>query len=612
MRLIGLSLLALTASASALAQTAAPPDNTSAPSAPALSATDQSQPGEIIVTATKQVRTLRDVPLSVSVTGIDTIEKAQIRDLIDLQSVVPSLKVQQLNAVGQTNFIIRGFGNGNGNDGIESSVGVFIDGVYRSRSFSALDDLPEIDRIEVLRGPQSTLFGKNVSAGAISIITRKPQFDFGMKAEVSVGNYGLIQSRVNVTGPITDHLAVSVFGAIDEREGYLNNVTTSAKINDRNRHAIRGDILWTPTSNLSVRIIGDYNEINEKCCGVVTLCRTAPRPSSLARREPFGLGAPDRLCPPTASTTASTSTPIPPTASRVAASRGRSTLMTRLRDRHIDHRLSPPAERIVPGRRFHQRGHCEQGRAQRRAHLSRRNSASRRTARASSTGWSAASSRSERLFSGRLTTFGRSGYARLYRRTDGPERLAARDGCRASSRLRSCRPAPISPPGRACRTSITCSRRATRSSARRITRSCRADGDGRRRLSERPQGDASPNVVLTDRFSLLNLANVPQLPFLGVPANAFQGLGAVQFFYGNDPDPRAGQHPERERKRRAEGRQDHLYRQGGVRFRRPVNTYVSYATGWKAGAVNLSSDSRPPDANGLGPLRANPRICDGL
>ena len=117
MRLIGLSLLALTASASALAQTAAPPDNTSAPSAPALSVTDQSQPGEIIVTATKQVRTLRDVPLSVSVTGIDTIEKAQIRDLIDLQSVVPSLKVQQLNAVGQTNFIIRGFGNGNGTTG---------------------------------------------------------------------------------------------------------------------------------------------------------------------------------------------------------------------------------------------------------------------------------------------------------------------------------------------------------------------------------------------------------------------------------------------------------------------------------------------------------------
>jgi iron complex outermembrane receptor protein len=118
-----------------------------------------------------------------------------MRDLIDLQSVVPSLKVSQFNAVGQTNFIIRGFGNGNGNDGIESSVGVFIDGVYRSRSSSALDDLPEVERIEVLRGPQSTLFGKNVSAGAISIVTKQPQFDFGGKAEVSLGNLTASSSR---------------------------------------------------------------------------------------------------------------------------------------------------------------------------------------------------------------------------------------------------------------------------------------------------------------------------------------------------------------------------------------------------------------------------------
>jgi hypothetical protein len=128
--------------------------------------------------------------------GPEDHRTAQIRDLIDLQSVVPSLKVAQFNAAGQTNFIIRGFGNGNGNDGIESSVGVFIDGVYRSRSASALDDLPEIERIEVLRGPQSTLFGKNVSAGAISIVTKQPQFDFGGKAEVSLGNYNQrLQSR---------------------------------------------------------------------------------------------------------------------------------------------------------------------------------------------------------------------------------------------------------------------------------------------------------------------------------------------------------------------------------------------------------------------------------
>jgi iron complex outermembrane receptor protein len=141
---VGASLLALVVAGPALAQDQTPPANAA------------STVEEVIVTATKREQTLQDVPISVAVTSQKTIERAQIRDLIDLQSVVPSLKVTQLNAASQTNFVIRGFGNGNGNDGIESSVGVFIDGVYRSRSAAALDDLPEVERIEVLRGPQST------------------------------------------------------------------------------------------------------------------------------------------------------------------------------------------------------------------------------------------------------------------------------------------------------------------------------------------------------------------------------------------------------------------------------------------------------------------------
>ena len=131
---IGISAISLAASSQALAQ-----------SASAQQPVDDE--GEIIVTATKREQTLQDVPISVAVTDDETVERAQIRDLIDLQSVVPSLKVAQFNAAAQTNFIIRGFGNGNGNFGIESSVGVFIDGVYRSRSLSSLDDLPEIERV---------------------------------------------------------------------------------------------------------------------------------------------------------------------------------------------------------------------------------------------------------------------------------------------------------------------------------------------------------------------------------------------------------------------------------------------------------------------------------
>ena len=122
---------------------------------------------DIIVTATKRSQTLQDTPIAVSVTSAADIQNAQIRDLIDLQSAVPSLRVSQLQSSANTNFIIRGFGNGANNPGIEPSVGVFIDGVYRSRSAAQIGDLPNVERIEVLRGPQSTLFGKNASAGVL-------------------------------------------------------------------------------------------------------------------------------------------------------------------------------------------------------------------------------------------------------------------------------------------------------------------------------------------------------------------------------------------------------------------------------------------------------------
>lgn len=257
--LFGASMLAVTVATPSYAQTA-----------PQAQAADE-HGADIIVTATKREQTLQNVPISVAVTDAATVEKSQIRDLIDLQSVVPSLKVTQFQSAGQTNFIIRGFGNGNGNDGIESSVGIFIDGVYRSRSAAALDDLPEIERIEVLRGPQSTLFGKNVSAGAISIVTKRPQFDFGGKAEVTVGNYGAFQTKGTVTGPLSETLAARLSGSFNSRDGYFHNVTTNGAVNDRNRWSVRADLLYKPNSDFSLRLIADYNKIVEVCCGVAQI-----------------------------------------------------------------------------------------------------------------------------------------------------------------------------------------------------------------------------------------------------------------------------------------------------------------------------------------------------
>jgi iron complex outermembrane recepter protein len=225
----------------------------------------------IIVTATKREQTLQDVPISVSVTSAEAIERAQVRDLNDLQTLVPSLKVGQLQSSANTNFIIRGFGNGANNAGIEPSVGVFIDGVYRSRSAAQIGDLANIQRVEVLRGPQSTLFGKNASAGIISIVTKEPQFEFGGGVEASYGNFDAIILKANVTGPLSDTLAASIEGNYNKRDGYVDVVNLGTKSNDRNRWGVRGQILWEPSDLVKVRLIGDYDRIDEICCAVANV-----------------------------------------------------------------------------------------------------------------------------------------------------------------------------------------------------------------------------------------------------------------------------------------------------------------------------------------------------
>jgi outer membrane receptor protein involved in Fe transport len=220
----------------------------------------------IIVTATKREQTLQETPISVSVTSGEVLEQAQIRDVIDLQTVAPSLTVSQLQSSSNTTFLIRGFGNGANNLGIEPSVGVFIDGVFRSRTAGSLNDLANVQRIEVLRGPQSTLFGKNASAGVISVVTRRPLFDFGGSIEASYGNYDNIFLRGDVTGPITDTIAFSIDGSLNKRDGYGTIVNLDEDINDRDRWTTRGQLLFEPTTDLSFRLIGDYSEIDEVCC----------------------------------------------------------------------------------------------------------------------------------------------------------------------------------------------------------------------------------------------------------------------------------------------------------------------------------------------------------
>ena len=221
---------------------------------------------EIVVTANKREQSLQDVPVSVSVTSGETIQRAAIVDILDLQTSVPSLRVNQLQSSAQTNFTIRGYGNGANNPGIEPAVGVYIDGVPRSRSVSALADLPTVERVEVLSGPQSTLFGKNASAGVISISTLLPEDSVGGSIEATAGNYGARIIKGTITGPISDNVSYRLSASDNSSDGYGTNITTGNGVNERNRSAVRGQLLFEPADDLTIRLIADYNEIDEICC----------------------------------------------------------------------------------------------------------------------------------------------------------------------------------------------------------------------------------------------------------------------------------------------------------------------------------------------------------
>ena len=249
------------------------------------------KPEEIIVTATKRAQSLQEVPIAISVVDAAVIEQSQITDLIDLQTVVPSLRVTQLQLSSQTNFLIRGFGNGANNAGIEAEVGVFIDGVYQSRAASSILDLPELERIEVLRGPQSSLYGKNVSVGAVSITTKEPDFEWGGMGEVTYGNYEQMIGKASITGPISDKAAFRLSGAINKRDGYYTNTLKNTDINDRDRFSLRGQFLIKPSDDVKIKVIADYSKIDEVCCGAIQLFN-GPLTQFIGAPAPFGLGLP--------------------------------------------------------------------------------------------------------------------------------------------------------------------------------------------------------------------------------------------------------------------------------------------------------------------------------
>ncbi|MFN4041054.1 MAG: TonB-dependent receptor [Brevundimonas sp.] len=235
---------------------------------------------DIIVTAQKREQNLQDVPIVVTSLNQQTLDNAGVRDIKDLQILTPGMTVTSTQSETSTTARIRGVGTVGDNPGLESSVGVVIDGVYRSRNGVGFGDLGELQRIEVLKGPQGTLFGKNTSAGVINIITEAPSFTPGYSLELTAGNYDALGAAGSVTGPITETLAMRLFAARRVRDGFYTVDTgdgprTNTDDQNQDMFTTRGQLLWLPNDNTSVRLIGDYTKRDEYCCTGVQI-RTGP------------------------------------------------------------------------------------------------------------------------------------------------------------------------------------------------------------------------------------------------------------------------------------------------------------------------------------------------
>lgn len=212
----------------------------------------------IIVTSRRRREVLQDVPIPITVISGAQVEDAGAFNVNRIKEFVPSLQLYTSNPR-NTGINIRGLGSPFGltNDGLDPGVGFYVDGVYYARPAAATLDFIDVERIEVLRGPQGTLFGKNTTSGAISITTRKPSFKPGANFEVSYGNYGYIQAKSSITGPLSKKFAARLSFSGTQRDGLVENVRTGKYTNDINNLGFRGQLLFKPSNNTSITLAAD-------------------------------------------------------------------------------------------------------------------------------------------------------------------------------------------------------------------------------------------------------------------------------------------------------------------------------------------------------------------
>ena len=224
--------------------------------------------GDIVVTARRRAETIQTVPIAMSVIGGTALAETGAYNVSRLTQLQPTLQFYSTNPRNSA-ANIRGLGAPFGltNDGIEQGVGIYVDQAYYSRIASATFDFTDTERIEVLRGPQGTLYGKNTTAGAINITTRKPSFTPEARIELTTGNYQFIQAKASVSGPlIPDKLAIRLSASVTERDGTIHNVVTGKNLNAQDNKSVRGQLYWKPTDTLDFALSGDYGQQNPNCC----------------------------------------------------------------------------------------------------------------------------------------------------------------------------------------------------------------------------------------------------------------------------------------------------------------------------------------------------------
>jgi iron complex outermembrane receptor protein len=244
------------------------------------------------VTAQKREEALQDVPIALTALPESLLRDTGVRDIKDMQILVPGLTVTSTQSEAQTTARIRGIGTVGDSAGLESSVGVVIDGVYRPRNGVGFGDLGEIERIEVLKGPQGTVFGKNTSAGVINVITRRPDYGTRVEGELTLGSFDAIGAAGSFNTALGENAAMRVYAAKRVRDGFTEVRTgegprSQTRDGDQNVHTLRGQLLLEPTPDLDLLLIADYTSREEHCCvGLTTVRgRTAPIIDALATDE---------------------------------------------------------------------------------------------------------------------------------------------------------------------------------------------------------------------------------------------------------------------------------------------------------------------------------------